>query len=105
MGKGHYTEHIIYNEGFLDIMEEFKRLILKDERIEKYCLNDRLRFSAAIRYFIMVYVEKYSKSEVLKNHVTKLKEALELTHKKESLREDMAKESSKKAKEDDDETD
>ncbi len=71
MKQGHYFEHIIYNENFLVIMEEFKSLILSDERISNYCCNDRLRFSAAIRWLVLTYVNKYSKSNVIKEHMLK----------------------------------
>jgi len=92
MKQGHYFEHIIYNENFLVIMEEFKSLILSDERISNYCCNNRLRFSAAIRWFVMTYVNKYSKSNVMKEHISKLKSSLELKNKKESIRDELAKE-------------
>ena len=56
MKQGHYFEHIIYNENFLVIMEEFKSLILNDDGLSNYCSNDRLRFSAAIRWLVVTYV-------------------------------------------------
>ena len=91
MKQGNYFENIIYNENFLVIMEEFKSLILNDDRIGNYCPNDKLRFSAAIRWFVMSYVDKYSKSNVIKEHISKLKSSLELKNNK-SIKEELEKE-------------
>lgn len=78
MTEGHYYEHIIYNKRFVDIMEEFKRLILKSEELKKYCSHENQRLSAAMRLLIMNYVLKHSQNEELKNYTKQLNDALKL---------------------------
>jgi hypothetical protein len=78
MVEGHYYEHIIYNKKFLKIMEEFKKIILKSEELEKYCTHENQRLSAAMRLLVMNYVLKHSTDEEVKNYIKQLNEALKL---------------------------
>ncbi|MEK6833513.1 MAG: hypothetical protein AABY32_05700 [Nanoarchaeota archaeon] len=75
MPQGHEIDHIIYNDKFFPIIEEFKQLILKDKDIEIHCTHNLGRFSTSIRLLIIEYVTKKSKNEKLKQYV---KELLEL---------------------------
>jgi len=74
--QGHEIDHIIYNDKFFPIIEEFKRLILKDKDIEIHCTHNLGRFSTAIRILIIDYVNRKSKNEKLKQYT---KELLELS--------------------------
>ncbi len=77
MPQGHEIDHIIYNDKFFPIIEEFKQLILKDKDIEIHCTHNLGRFSTAIRILIIDYVNKNSKNEKLKQYA---KELLELSN-------------------------
>ena len=78
MTEGHYYEHIIYNKKFLKIMEEFKRIILKSEEMEKYCTHENQRLSAAMRILIMNYVSSHSPDAEIKSYIKQLNDALKL---------------------------
>lgn len=75
MPQSHEIDHIIYNDKFFPIIEEFKQLILKDKDIEIHCTHNLGRFSTSIRLLIIDYVNKKSKNEKLKQYA---KELLEL---------------------------
>jgi len=75
MPQSHEIDHIIYNDKFFPIIEEFKQLILKDKDIEIHCTHNLGRFSTSIRLLIIEYVTKKSKNEKLKQYA---KELLEL---------------------------
>jgi hypothetical protein len=77
MPQGHEINHIIYNDKFFPIIEEFKQLILKDKDLEIHCTHNLGRFSTAIRLLIIDYVNKNSKNEKLKQYA---KELLELPY-------------------------
>jgi len=77
MPQGHEINHIIYNDKFFPIIEEFKQLILKDKDLEIHCTHNLGRFSTSIRLLIIDYVNKNSKNEKLKQYA---KELLELPY-------------------------
>ena len=72
MPQGHEIDHIIYNDKFFPIIEEFKQLILKDRDIEIHCTHNLGRFSTSIRLLIIDYVIKKSKNEKLKQYAKEL---------------------------------
>ncbi|MFH1585961.1 MAG: hypothetical protein ABIB79_04290 [archaeon] len=77
MPQAHGMDHVIYNDKFFPIIEEFKQLILKDKDLEIHCTHNLGRFSTAIRLLIIEYVSKKSKDEKLKQYA---KELLDLSN-------------------------